>query len=180
MSKPFLVFFIIGAIGIMVFAIYKSVYGEIPSNSFALNLLQMPAENSIPISDTLAYTFFMDYHKSETAQGSEGLLKNKDAAISQFYLDDAKIIKPLREKALALGKEFIGLSAVLGYNEEDDTHTIMWVAVVDGGNGTEVVPELMLPQSTERWDSYIYDYTTTCPTDCPVNSEQLWNRNWQE
>ena len=182
MNKPFLIFFTIGATALMVFAIYKSVYGEVSINSLEHSILQIRAEHSMPISDTLASTFFMDYHNSNTPAGSEGLLKNKDAAITQFYLDDEKIIKPLREKALALGKEFIGLSAVIGYNKEDDTHTIMWVAVVDSanGNGPEVVPELMLPKSTERWDSYIYDYTTICPTVCSVNSERLWNQNWQE
>lgn len=180
MSKSFLIFFTIGAIGIMVFAIYKSVYGEAPVNSFEQKFLQMRGENSIPISDTLAATFFMDYHNSETPEKSEGLLKNKNAAITQFYLDDAKIVQPLREKAVSLGKEFIGLSAVIGYNKEEDTHTIIWVAVVNGGTEENVIPELMLPTSTERWDSYIYDYTGVCPTICPDNSERLWNRNWQE
>lgn len=180
MNKPFLIFFIVGAIAMMVFAIYKSVYGEVPVNSFDQNFLQMRSETSIPISDTLASQFFMDYHKSENPARSEGLLKNKGEAISQFYLDDAKIIEPLRAKATALGKEYIGLSAILGYNKEEDTHTIIWVAVVDGGDGHEVVPELMLPADDEKWDSYIYDYTTVCPTVCPVNTQMLWNKNWQE
>lgn len=180
MNKPFLVFFTIAAIGLMVFAIYKTVYGDVSHNSFEKSFLQINAENSIPISDTLASKFFMDYHNSETSDKSEGLLKNKNVAITQFYLDDDKIMKPLRQKAISLGKEFIGLSAVIGYNKEDDSHTIMWVAVVDAGTGSEVVPELMLPKSEEKWDSYIYDYTAVCPTVCPVNSEMLWNENWQE
>src|SRR5690606_39133742 len=157
-----------------------SVYGEIPGSSNKQNFLQVRTENSIPISDTLASTFFMDYHNSQTSAGSEGLLKNKNEAITQFYLDDDKIIKPLREKAVALGKEFIGISAVLGDNKDDDSHTIMWVAVVNAGTGQEIVPELMLPDSTERWNSYIYDYTGVCPTICPKNSDRLWNTNWQE
>jgi len=180
MNKPFLILFTICSIGLMVFAIYKSVYADDSSNSLNNNVFQDHIQSAIPISDTLASTFFMDYHKSETSGGSEGLLKNQNVPITQFYLDDDKVIRPLREKAAALGKEFIGISAVLGYNNDDDTHTIMWVAVVNSDSGQVVIPELMLPQSHEKWDSYIYDFTTTCPTVCPTNSDRLWNRNWAE
>jgi len=180
MNKSFLIFFTLGAIGLMVFAIYKSVYGEVAINSIEQSSLQIQSPTSVPISDTLAYRFFMDYHKSDSSEGSEGLLKNDNAAITQFYLDDAKIIEPLRQKAASLGKEFIGLSAVLGYNKVLDSHTIIWVAVVDADSGHDVVPELMLPKSNEKWDSYIYDYTGSCPKDCPQNSEMLWNQNWRE
>lgn len=137
-----------------------------------------PPSGSRPISDSLAYVFFQNYHHSNTPAGSQAPLRNKGQAITQFYADQATLIDPLKAKAEALNKEFIGLSAIPAYNDIDSTFTLIWVAVVDADPGKGVTPELMLPDLGDKWTDYIYDYSQICPNSCPLNSTQLWNRNW--
>ncbi len=137
-----------------------------------------PPSGSRPISDSLAYTFFQNYHQSNTPSGSQAPLRNKGQAISQFYADEATLIDPLKAKAKALNKEFLGLSAIPAYNDIDSTYTLIWVAVVDADPGIGVEPELMLPDNGDIWTDYIYDYSNVCPFDCSLNSSQLWNKNW--
>lgn len=137
-----------------------------------------PPPGSRPISDSLAYAFFQNYHHSNTPPGSQAPLRNKGQAITQFYADQATLIDPLKAKAKALNKEFLGLSAIPAYNDIDSTYTLIWVAVVDADPGVGVNPELMLPDSGDNWTDYIYDFGTQCPANCPVNSSQLWNKNW--
>lgn len=131
------------------------------------------------ISDSLAYAFFQNYHRSDTSAGSQGLLRNRGRAIVQFYVDEASLIEPLKQKARALGKEFIGLSAIPAYDDQNHTNTLIWVAVIDADAGSGVEPALMLPKQNEYWHDYIYDYTVSCPTSCSIQSEQLWNANWK-
>ena len=143
--------------------------------------LSTPPSDSLashPISDSLAYAFFQNYHRSTSAAGSQAPLRNKGQAITQFYADQATLIEPLKAKARSLNKEFIGLSAIPAYNDIDSTFTLIWVAVVDADPGKGVTPELMLPDRGDNWTDYIYDFGPTCPNSCGLNSSQLWNRDW--
>lgn len=180
MNKPFLISFTCGAILILFFALYKTVMAD--DSSVSSNFLT-PEPTTVfakPISDTVAYILFKDYHQSTNARDSKGVLKTNGKAIVQFYLDQEQLIEPLKAKAKALGKEFLGLSAIPGYNAADSSHTIIWVAVVDADSTDGVKRELMLPKSGERWSDYIYDYTVECPDMCVENSNWLWNTNWAE
>lgn len=179
MNKTFIFTFTAGAIFILIFALYKTVMADdhtLPSDF----MMTPPAIFAQPISDTVAYNFFKDYHQSDSASNSKGVLRTDGKAIIQFYVDQEQLIEPLKAKAKALGKEFLGLSAIPAYNAADSSHTLIWVAVVDADTTAGVSRELMLPKRGERWSEYIYDYTVECPDMCVENSNWLWNENWTE
>ncbi|NEN23646.1 hypothetical protein G3O08_09040 [Cryomorpha ignava] len=180
MNRPFIITFISGAVLILIFALYKTVMAD--DNSLRSDFLTPPPPSVFaqPISDTVAYKLFSDYHQSNNEKDSKGVLRTGDKAIVQFYVDQEQLIEPLKAKALALGKEFLGLSAIPAYNLADSSHTLIWVAVVDADSTAGVKRELMLPKSGERWSDYIYDYTLACPEMCVENSNWLWNTNWVE
>lgn len=138
-----------------------------------------PYPGAKPISDSLAYQFFHDYHRSANAHNSQGPLRNGGRAIVQFYIGEADLIQPLKQKAAELRKDFIGLSAIPAYDARSRSNTLIWLAVVDADTSSGVSPELMLPRPGEAWENYIYDYTTVCPDYCPTNASQLWNVDWQ-
>ncbi len=139
----------------MAFSIYKTVQAEAIIESFKGTFPVQPPSYASPISDTLASDFFENYHQSSNPQGSKGVLRNDGEAIVQFYIDQEQLIEPLRSKAIALGKEFLGLSAIPAYNDSLRTHTLIWVAVVDADTSTNVLPELMLPQA-EKFGKIIF------------------------
>lgn len=173
MKKYFLVFFISGSVIVSTFGIYKKLYGS--SVSYVGHLMS----RSKTISDTTAYEMFIDYHKSNIPERSEGVLLTNEQPIVYFYLDNESMILPLKNKAQSLGKEFVGIAAIPAFNKKENTHTIIWVGVVNVVKGGAVVQELMLPGVNEKWESFIYDQTMTCPEVCLENTEQLWNENWQ-
>jgi len=179
MNKSFIILFTFCAVLVMGFAIYKSVQAE--GHAVLTPMVPAPPEKyADPISDSLAYKMFMDYNKSADPERSQGVLRTGGDAIIQFYVDKAQLIAPLEAKAASLGLEFMGLSAIPGYNEADSSHTLIWVAVVDADPGVGVVPKLMLPKKDEVWTDYIYDHVTACPNMCAENSEWLWNTDWAE
>lgn len=137
-----------------------------------------PLPDSRPISDSLAYAFFENYHRSSSPNRSEAPLRNRGEAITQFYVGNDDLIEPLKSKARELGKEFIGLSAIPAYNDMDSTNTLIFVAVVDADQGGGVKPQLMLPDVGDSWTDYIYDFVVECPETCPNGSNRLWNKNW--
>lgn len=180
MNKPFLLSFTVCAIVILIFALYKNAISADNSVSLNFRSADPPHVFAYPISDTLAYKMFHDYHQSNGPQGSKGVLKTDGRAIFQFYIDQEQLIEPMKAKATSLGKEFLGLSAIPGFNAADSSHTIIWVAVVDGDPSNGVRHELMLPKAGEKWTDYIYDHVIECPDMCPENSVRLWNEFWAE
>ena len=180
MNKPFIILFTLGSVMLMAFSIYKTVQAEAAIENFRNAFPVQPSSFARPISATIASDCFGNYHQSSNTAGSKGVLRNEGEAIVQFYIDQEQLIEPLRLKAIALGKEFLGLSAIPAYNDSLRTHTLIWVAVVDADTSANVVPELMLPQSGEVWQDYIYDHINSCPSYCPENSNWLWNKNWAE
>ena len=180
MNKPFIIIFICGSILLSFFALYKTVTADDVSSRPDFMIQVEPTIFAQPISNTLASNLFKDYHQSTNAQDSKGVLRTEGKAIVQFYLDQEQLIEPLKAKAKALGKEFLGISAIPAFNAADSSHTIIWVAVVDADSTEGIKRELMLPKSDERWSDYIYDYTRACPDMCVENSSWLWNTNWEE
>lgn len=177
MKKSFLIFFITGSIFVLIFGIFKTVQGDaLPKSAVSIPFYLQTTKS---ISDTTAYQLFMEYHKSNTPDRSQGVLLNKEQPISYFYLDNETMIEPLKNKAQSLGKEFLGLSAIPAFDQKNNTHTMIWVAVVNEGSGRDITPVLMLPDKNEKWESYIYDHTMTCPEMCAENALQLWNENWK-
>ncbi len=179
MNRSFIILFTFCAVLVMGFAIYKSVQAE--GHTVFQSMLAAPTEKyANPISDSLAYKMFIDYNKSTGPERSQGVLRSGGDAIIQFYVDKEQLIAPLEAKAASLGLEFMGLSAIPGYNEADSSHTLIWVAVVDADPGEGVLPKLMLPDRGETWTDYIYDHISKCPSMCPENSNWLWNQDWAE
>ena len=180
MNKPFIIIFICGYVLISIFALYKTVTADDVSSRSDFMIPVEPTVFAQPISDTLASNLFRDYHQSNNALDSKGVLRTDGKAIIQFYLDQEQLIEPLKAKAKALGKEFLGISGIPAFNAADSSHTIIWVAVVDADSTDGIKRELMLPKVNERWSDYIYDYTQVCPEMCVENSSWLWNPNWSE
>lgn len=185
MKKSFLIFFIPGTIFVFIFGIYKTVQGDTLQESILNQTITSFFENSLRfenssriISDSLAYEFFRGYHDSDNYDESRGILKNQDQPIIYFYLDEEEVIEPLRKKAKSLGKRFVGVTAIPAFNSIQNSHTLIWVAVVKEGRGRNATPKLMLPEKDEKWESFIYDFTLTCPQNCFPNSDQLWEVEW--
>src|SRR5690606_21846917 len=180
MNKPFILTFIVGAIFILIFALFKTVLADDTSLRTDFMTADPPEVLAHPISDTLAYNLFKDYHQSNNPQDSKGVLRTGGKAIVQFYIDHEQLIEPQKAKAATLGKDFLGLSAIPAFNPAVSSHTLIWVAVVDGDSTEGVKRELMLPKIGEKWTDYIYDHIGECPDMCPENSLMLWNENWAE
>src|SRR5690554_6704376 len=111
MNKPFLYTFIAGTVLIMFFALYKTVMAD--ESSIASTFL-VPDQVTVfaqPISNNVAYQYFKAYHQSDSAEDSKGVLETNGKPIIQFYVDQEQLIEPLKAKANALGKEFLGMSA---------------------------------------------------------------------
>ncbi len=132
------------------------------------------------------YDMFYAYHRSNTLAGSQGLFRRSflqpdstvtDSAVVQIFLSYTEVMKPLSDKIIADGKKFAGFAAIPIYNDAMKSETLAWMAVAEEGTGNAKTFSLVFP-SNDTDATYIYDFSSLCPTNCPKITSQLWTINW--
>ncbi len=125
------------------------------------------------------YEMFQNYHQSSDLAGSAGCMRvnidDVDSAVVAFFLDEDKIIDPLRERANRDDKNFVGLAVLPAIRSDNESHTLILMAVIRE-DGKE---KLHMPPPGSPATDFIFEYVSLCPIECPENVSRLWSQDWQ-
>lgn len=135
------------------------------------------------ITPAEADALFQDYHDSPDHNNSQGLLtveiNNTTETLIHFYLDKKLVVDPLTDQlAPPNDSTLVGFAGLLASNPNTNSHTMIWVAVVETADNKKYYYLPLDNQPANK--THIYDYVSVCPPECPENEDRLWKKEWAE